>query len=60
MLTRQEEGSSFTSQAASNKQITERLSLSERTVEHYRADIYRKLNVHNADELKALMSEAAV
>ena len=35
----------------SNKMIAERLCLSERTVENYRASIYRKLSVHSVDEL---------
>ena len=38
----------------SNKQIAERLS--ERTVENYRANIYRRLNVHGTDELRQLLN----
>ena len=40
----------------SNKQIAERLQLSERTVENYRANIYRRLNVHGTDELRQLLN----
>lgn len=40
----------------SNKQIAERLRLSERTVENYRANIYRRLNVHGTDELRQLLN----
>ena len=39
-----------------NKQIAERLRLSERTVENYRANIYRRLNVHGTDELRQLLN----
>ena len=43
----------------SNKQIAERLQLSERTVENYRANIYRRLNVHGTDELRQLPQSPA-
>ena len=35
-----------------NKIIAERKGLSERTIENYRANIYKKLKVHDVDELK--------
>lgn len=36
----------------SNKEISSKLSITERTVETHRANIFRKLNVHNAAELQ--------
>ncbi|NLP32533.1 Transcriptional regulatory protein uhpA [Oligella ureolytica] len=39
-------------QGCSNKEISSRLLISERTVETHRANIFRKLSVHNAAELQ--------
>ena len=38
-----------------NKIIAERKGLSERTIENYRANLYKKLNVRNMDELKTVL-----
>lgn len=38
-----------------NKIIAERKGLSERTIENYRANLYRKLGVHNVEELKLVL-----
>lgn len=38
-----------------NKTIAARLSIAERTVETHRATVYRKCNVHNAEELQELL-----
>ena len=38
-----------------NKIIAERKGLSERTIENYRANLYKKLNVRNIDELKTVL-----
>lgn len=43
-------------QGLTNKIIAERKSLSERTIENYRANIYKKLKVHDMEELKMAMS----
>lgn len=39
-------------QGYSNKAISSELLISERTVETHRANVFRKLNVHNAAELQ--------
>lgn len=44
---------------APNKVIARELSLSPRTVEHYRASLFRKLRVGNAVELVRRQNEAA-
>ncbi|MBI3995672.1 MAG: response regulator transcription factor [Nitrospirae bacterium] len=41
----------FIAQGASNRQIAQRLSISIKTVETHRANIYSKLKVHNAVQL---------
>lgn len=38
-----------------NKIIAERKGLSERTIENYRANIYKKLKVHDVEELKMVL-----
>lgn len=52
-LTVREEGiCKLVVQGYSNKAISSELSITERTVETHRANIFRKLNVHNAAELQ--------
>lgn len=52
-LTVREEGvCKLVVQGYSNKEISSELSITERTVETHRANIFRKLNVHNAAELQ--------
>ena len=42
---------------ATDAQVAERLTLSERTVQGHRAKIYRKFSIHTAKELQALMPD---
>ncbi len=42
---------------ATDAQVAERLSISERTVQGHRAKIYRKFSIHTAKELQALMPD---
>ncbi|WP_432786390.1 HTH-type transcriptional regulator MalT [Oligella sp. MSHR50489EDL] len=47
-------------QGFTNKQISQELDISERTVETHRANVFRKLNVRNAAELQHEYSELFV
>ncbi|NLA50738.1 MAG: response regulator transcription factor [Alcaligenaceae bacterium] len=49
---REEDVCKLVVQGCSNKQISSELLITERTVETHRANIFRKLNVHNAAELQ--------
>jgi len=44
-------------QGAGNREIAQRLSISIKTVETHRANIYSKLNVHNAVQLLLAIEE---
>ncbi len=49
---REEDVCKLVVQGCSNKKISSELLITERTVETHRANIFRKLNVHNAAELQ--------
>lgn len=49
---REEEICKLVVQGCSNKEISSELLITERTVETHRANIFRKLDVHNAAELQ--------
>ncbi|CAM5203601.1 response regulator transcription factor [Oligella ureolytica] len=49
---REEDVCKLVVQGCSNKEISSELLISERTVETHRANIFRKLDVHNAAELQ--------
>lgn len=51
LTTREREVFQLVSQGLSNNEISERLSLSSRTVEIHRSNVMRKLNLHNHTEL---------
>ena len=60
MSPREREVTRLLAQGLANRDIAEHLSLSERTVQGHRNNLYHKLRVHNLRQFQALTKELAL